>query len=105
MALEKTTAISEEIKEKFLPCLVPDLISSEESGEEDEGQFIVRPLPWRSEKVDNFFATLDHKHEKRQTVRSKKMSYGRKDGLPSDRPKPRDGTLPKWLFKCSSPNC
>ena len=100
MVLEKTTAISEEIKEKFLPCLVPDLISSEESGEEDEGQFIVRPLPWRSEKVDNFFATLDHKHEKRQTVRSKKMSYGRKDGLPSDQPKPQDGTLPKWLFKC-----
>ena len=77
---------------------MPDLISSEESGEEDEGQFIVRPLPWRSEKVDNFFATLDHKHEKRQTVRSKKMSYGRKDGLPSDRPKPQDGTLPKRLF-------
>ena len=80
--------MSEEVKEKFLPCLVPDLISSEESGEEDEGQFIVRPLPWRSEKVDNLFRTLDHKHGKQQTIRSKKMSYERKDGLPSDQPKP-----------------
>ena len=87
------------MKEKWLPCLVPEIISSEESGEEDVGQCVVRPLPWRSEKVTNLFAILDHKHGKYQTVRSKKMSYERRDGLPSDRPKPEDGTLPKWLFQ------
>ena len=98
-ALEKTSALSEEAKQKWMPCLTPDLISSEESVDEDEGQFLVRSLHWRSEKVDDLFATLDRKHGKRQSIRSKKMSFERTEGLPSDRAKPQDETLPNWLFK------
>ena len=76
-----------------MPSFIAKLISSEESADEDEGQFLVRPLHWRSEKVDDLFATLDRKYRKRQTIRSKKVSFERMEGLPSDRPKPQNETL------------
>ena len=46
---------------KWMPCLVPHLMSSEESedGDEEQMTFRVRPLFWRSEKVTAFFAKLD----------------------------------------------
>ena len=95
--------VSEESREKWLPCFQPELVSSEESGDEDgdeDGEFVVRPLVWRSERVTTLFMTLDRKHHKHQSIRSKKMSFARKDGLPSDRPKPlSDSSFPDWLFK------
>ena len=46
----KTSSVNE-AKEKWMPCLTPELMSSEESGEDDDGEFTVRPLLWRSDKV------------------------------------------------------
>ena len=60
-------------------------------------KFIVRPLPWRSEKVQRFFLALDHKHTKSQSSKSSQMTLQRTKGLPSDRPKP-DG-FPVWALK------
>lgn len=94
--------MSKEGKEKWSPCLTQELISSEDSEDEDEGQFIVRPLTWRSDKVTELFMNLDRKYYNRQTTRSKKMSYDRvrQSGQPSDRPKPMNSNLPSWVFKC-----
>ena len=95
MALKKTTSVIEEYKKKFEPCLVQEVISSEESS--DEGEFIVRPLPWRSDQLTELFLGLDRKHNKRASPRSKRMSFSRKQGMPSDQPKPSN--LPDWFFK------
>ena len=45
-ALHKTTAIPEKDKAMWMECLVPEVMSSEDS--EDDGSFTVRSLPWRS---------------------------------------------------------
>ena len=62
VALQKSTSTSEKDKEKWKECLIEELISSEDS--EEDGTFIVRPLPWRAEKVSNFFCGLDKKRTK-----------------------------------------
>ena len=103
MCFMKAAGATEESKKKWLPCFQAELMSSEESCGEDEsedGQFVIRPLVWRSEKVTTLFTTLDEKYHKHQSIRSKKMSFTRKDGLPSDRLQPTvSGKFPDWLFK------
>ncbi len=37
----------------------PGSDASEDSGGEENGCIIVRPLPWRSARVDTFFHSLD----------------------------------------------
>ena len=65
--------------------------------DKSDAKFVVRPLPWRSEKCESFFLSLDHKHAKGQSKKSSLMTYQRTKGLPSDRPKP-DG-VPVWAVK------
>lgn len=104
--MQKTTAIVRDIKEKWKPCLVADCISSEDSDwEEDNGgntykTFTVKPIPWRSDRVSNFFHALDRKAKKSASQKSTMMSFVRKVGIPSDRPKPVG--FPEWVYKQSS---
>ena len=95
IALHQTSAIPEGDKEKWEEGLIPELISSEESDGEDG--FMVHPLPWRSERVNKLFASLDHKNEKRRSHRSKVMTQKRYEGIASDRPVPL--TAPDWAVK------
>ena len=97
-AFTKTTALTPKQKEQFEPCLVLELMSSEESdSDEDNASFTVHPLPWRHEKVGRILVSLDKKADKNQSKRSKLMSFPRVQGLPSDRPKPVN--VPDWVFK------
>lgn len=63
--------------------VVKEFISSEESGEEDvvNGEkrqvMLVKPLPWRSAKVDRFFNQLDHKVQKHKSKQSKQQTLPR----------------------------
>ena len=93
VALEK----SAKDKERWRECLTEDLISSEDS--KDDGSFLVRPLPWRSEKVTSFFSSLDRKQSKRKSRKSKMMMMARKEGQMSERPKPPPGSLPTWALR------
>ncbi len=97
VALQRTTAILEKDKSKWKECLVPEVMSSEDS--EDDGSFTVRPLPWRSEKANSFLSSLDCKHGKKQSKKSKIMTLCRENRSPSDRSKPIDGSIPAWVFK------
>ena len=100
-SLARTTAMTDEQKKKWSACLTLDLMSTEESSAEngDSGaHFFVRELPWRSDRVKNFFHSLDHKHTKNQSARSRRMSFERcLADLPSDRPCPFG--LPEWMIK------
>ena len=105
--MAKTSSLTSAMKEKWSPCLTVDLMSSEESESDydDENErcgdirfgFIVRPLPWRSDRVTNFVLSLDQKFYKNQTKRSQMMMQKREKGLPSDRPQP--DSLPDWCVK------
>ncbi len=92
-ALQKTTAIPEKDKPNWTQCLVPEVMSSEDS--EDDGSFTVRPLPWRTEKATSFLLSLDHKRDKRRSRRSKIMTFERAIGSISERPQPR--SVPAWV--------
>jgi hypothetical protein len=90
--------------------MVDDFMSSEESSGED---FVVRPLKWRSLKVDDFFARLDATAQSRRSSQSRKMRNQRQAGeMPSQRPCPianYSNTL-LWAFKreyhpAPSPTC
>ena len=96
-ALVKTKAVSEQEKPAIREGLLPCLMSSEES--EGDGEFIVRPLPWRSARAADICHSLDEKYEKRKSNRSKRMTFARKTGLPSDRKKPSAVTVPGWCIK------
>ena len=67
--LEEHIAILSKVKftvpkdrEKWEKVLTLEVMSSEDSGmEEDEEILVVRPLPWRSTRVDEMFDELDKK--------------------------------------------
>ena len=92
VALHKSTSTSEKDKEKWKECLIEDLISSEDSDE--DGSFLVRPLPWRADKVTNFLCSLDKKQDKKRSRKSKIMTLERKTGLASMHAKPIAGSVP-----------
>ena len=73
-----------------------EFMSSDESGEEDgSAVFIVKKLPWRSERVSNFFERLDTARTSRKTEQASRQTKPRiyKD-FNSSRPAPRG--VPSW---------
>ena len=104
-ALQKTKALSDEVKAKWKPCMVLELISSEESEWEEDSDgntykvFYTHPLPWRGKKVNDVFNALDRKARKDASQKSHMMTFSRLEGLPSDRAKPEGLGFPNWVFK------
>ncbi len=99
-AFAKTTSLTEEQKKNYSGCLVTEFMSSEESdGDTESSSFIVRPLPWRHDRVSRLFSGLDKKFAKSQTKRSKRMSYSRVEGQSSTRPCPEVNDIPEWMLK------
>ena len=97
IALQKSSAISEKDKTPWRECLVEELVSSEESDE--DGAFVIHPLPWRSEKVTTFFTSLNRKGDRRKSRKSKMMTFERKTGFMSDRARPCPGSVPDWALR------
>lgn len=74
-------------KEKWAKVLIPDMMSSEDdNADEDEDVFVIRPLPWRSTAVDNFFKSLDAHSKGQKTKQSVRQMKSRILGDPSRRP-------------------
>ena len=81
---------------KWKKILVTEFMSSDESGEEDgQAVFLVKKLPWRSERVSKFFEQLDTARMTRKTEQANRHMKPRihKDLL-SSRPAPHD--FPSW---------
>ena len=100
--MAKSSTMTDEQKKKWMPCLVPDMMSSEESedGDEEQAMFQVHPLLWRSDKVTVFIKKLDLKSKNCTSQRSKRMAVKRSIGLPSDRLPP--DSLSEWMVKKSN---
>ena len=73
------------------------MMSSEESDENEDYQFIIRTLPWRGKNLTKLLYALYKKSSKTCSVRSKHMTIKRKEGLPSDRLKPAG--YPEYAFQ------
>lgn len=72
--------------------MTKDFISSESDQEENAGEqrqvLVLRPLRWRSSKIDRFFAKIDKKLLKDKSKQSKHQTLPRVVGSYSSRPKP-----------------
>ena len=87
--VEKATFGSTEEKENWLKVVRAELMSSEESGADDDEEdevFVVRPLPWISSSVGHFL--IDDESVKRKSPQARRQMKPRHRGLPSSRPKP-----------------
>ena len=74
-----------------------ELMSSEESENDNEDDVIVvHPLPWLSEKVENFKQTLDIKIKKDKTPQARRQMKQRIIGTTSSRPPKLE--LPSWVL-------
>ena len=94
-ALERTSALTNEQKERWRQVLVTNFISSEESGEEeidgDVQQYLyVKLLPWRDRKVNKFMKSMDDKIKKKQSLRARRQTLPRLYRGVSTRPKTTD---------------
>ena len=94
----KRLSYSDSDRVKWEKVLTTDLISSDESElEEDRAVLVVKELPWRSEKVSNFFKKLDKAHESRKTEQANRQTKPRiRRGMMSERPAPV--SLPSWAL-------
>ena len=67
------------------PCVVAEMVCSEESHDEDEedSTFVIRPFPWRNDKANTPFASFNSKFNK---IHSKcaVMAIYYSEGLSSD---------------------
>lgn len=76
-----------------------DFMSSDDSAaDEEEEVFVTRPLPWRSERVGQFFKHLDDALLKDKSPQSKRQRKRRVLGLTSSRPAPMIDDIPDWVF-------
>ena len=66
--------------------MVNNFMSIEEFCE--EAMFVIRPLPWWSFKVTEFFGRLDMTSQTLHSCQSRKMRNKRDSGEPSERPCP-----------------
>ncbi len=89
-SLRQLLRTDEEQLKKWLNVVVDDFMSSEDSCEDDDATFFVRPLPWTSLKVNDFFGRLDTTSQNHRSTQSRKMRNKRQIGEPSERPCPID---------------
>lgn len=104
-ALLQSISILNEEKSRFKDCLSVEYMSSEhsvsennldqENSSDDENVprkkvLCRRPVPWRSQELNNFFLKLDQKANRKRSQRSSSMTIDRSDGSPSEREAPDD---------------
>ena len=88
--------LTEEQRTKWLAVVKNELISSEESDEDDT--IIVHPLPWRSEYVNRMFQKIDKYCFSKKSPQAKRQMKKRMTGSPSSREMPVTMD-PVWAFK------
>ena len=107
-ACTTSTAITAEEKSEAMKILTVDYMSSEETGQESAGSederqalpvivFIIRPLPWRSDRANSIIASMDRKAQRKSSNRAREMCRKRYNGAPSTRQLP--SSAPAWAVK------
>ena len=86
--------LSDKDREKWEKVFIVDMMSSEESGSEEDSDIVVKPLPWRSSRVSRFFSQMDKYTTAKKSSQAKRQTKARVLGAPSARPPPTD--LASW---------
>ena len=94
-ALVRNQRITEEARQKWLKMVTNEMMSSEESGDDDT--IIVHSLPWRSDYVTSMFKKIDEYSQAKKSPQSRRQMKGRRMGSLSNRSAPPD--LPAWAIK------
>ena len=86
-------------KEKWNKILTAELTSSEESGTDDGEQvLIVHALPWRSNRVDQMFRSLDENALSLRSPQGRRQMKRRVAGSASTRLQCQIEGIPKWAI-------
>ena len=89
--MERVTNWNKDKKGKVAEVLTEDYMSTEESSNEDDQlTYIIKTIPWESERLRKRKKILDKTHGKTQSKRSRQrfVKRVRQEGIVSDRPKP-----------------
>ena len=97
VTLERSS-LSKQDKLKWTEILTFEMMSSEEDASEDDESIIIRPPPWRSCTVNEFFKALDDKSKETKSKQALRQTKARVLGSYSDRPKPSSKQIPRWAF-------
>lgn len=81
-------------KEKWRKVLKAEMMSSEESAPESDDVF-VKPIPWRSTLVNNFFEDLDTKRLEKKTAQANRQRKVRRISTYSSTRSIPEG-MPTW---------
>ena len=99
-ALKKKTFKKQEDRKRWEKIFHTDMMSSEESAEEDGEEILtVKPLTWRAEIVNKMMADLDIICKKDKSPQSRRQLKTRKTGEASIRPSPN--WAPAWSVRNS----
>jgi hypothetical protein len=94
LATFKKATLPDKEKEKWMKVFIPQMVSSEESDDSDEDTIVIKPLGWRTERVDSMFHSLDNEIEESKTTQSRRQRKNRViSSIYSTRDPPK---LPKW---------
>ena len=98
--MARMTFSDEKQRERWLCVMRIDMMSSEESGqEEDEEVILVKTFPWRSDQVNKLLKQLDQKISAERTPQARHQVIRRVIASdPSSCSVPDEETLPCWLF-------
>ena len=105
-AFLSATAIPDVQRRIYSIILIREFISSQESCEENGGEesstvLAVKPLPWRSGRINRFFKRLDERAKSKQkpSCQASQQTLQRVTGEPSSRSKPHGFPDDFWGFK------
>ena len=90
--------LSEKDREKWSKVFISDMMSSEESDSEEDCPIVVRPLPWRAPRVDNFFKTMDKYNNEYKSPQARHQTKDRVLGPPNTRSPPVGKDVPNWAL-------
>ena len=90
---------SEEEKDKWLSVMKVEVMSSDESDEDDgEEVIVVHPLPWLSAEVAAFKQQIDDEIKKEKSPQARRQMKRRIIGSPSTRPRSTSHDFPSWAL-------
>ena len=88
----KNPKLPEEARQKWLKVMVNEMMSSEESGDDDK--VLVHPIPWRTEYVNKMFRSIDNYCKARKSAQAKRQMKEREYAGQSCRVAPSG--MPSW---------
>lgn len=97
MSVFKKRKYSEADRKKWLKVIVPDMMSSEDSGDDGDEKNYVKPLDWRSPLIKDFFIDLDQEFSVNKSAQAKRQTKVREvSSVSSSRPVPTN--MPSWAI-------